>query len=142
MRRISVLMICMSVVTTCLSAADVPSPGVGWTEVMGGSWSPDAVVLSKAESALRKALAARRGHKVTAADWQTYSFQYQGNTTPVGHKVIEVNAFCSTLPDEWRTHFDLTREWLRVFGGGDCFFRAHYDSTTGAVSSFKINAPK
>lgn len=55
---------------------------------------------------------------------------------------IDINAFCSTLPDEWRAHFDLTHEWVRVFGGGDCFFRAHYDSAADTLSDFKVNAPK
>jgi len=113
-----------------------------WTEVMGGSWQPDAPVLSKAETALMKRLGARLGHKVTVAEWQSYSFQYQGHTTPSAHRTIEINAFCSILPEEWRAHFDLTREWVRVFGGGECFFRANYDSTTGTVSDFKVNAPK
>jgi hypothetical protein len=31
---------------------------------------------------------------------------------------------------------------VRVYGGGACYFRAHYDSTTDTVSNFRINAPK
>jgi hypothetical protein len=117
-------------------------PKVQWLEVAGGSWRPDALVLSKAEAALRKSLVARLQNKVTAAEWHRYSIQYQGSTAPTGHQLIEVNAFCSTLPEQWRAHFDLAHEWVRVYGGGACYFRAHYDSTTDTVSNFRINAPK
>lgn len=118
------------------------SPAEDWIEVMGGSWKPDALVLSRAEAALKKRFSARLRHEVTAAEWRRYSFQYQGNSAPGGHNTIEINAFCSVLPAEWRAHFDLTREWVRVFGGGECFFRAQYDSTTRAVVDLKFNAPK
>ncbi len=117
-------------------------PKVQWLEVAGGYWKPDALVLAKAEAALRKSLAARLQNKVTAAEWQRYSIQYQGSTAPTGHKLVEVNAFCATLPEQWRAHFDLAHEWVRVYGGGSCYFRAHYDSTTDTVSNFRINAPK
>ncbi len=69
-------------------------------------------------------------------------FKYQGKSAPSGHNMIEINAFCSMLPAEWRAHFDLTREWVRVFGEGDYFFRAQYDSTTHTMLSLKFNAPK
>jgi hypothetical protein len=118
------------------------SPKVQWLEVAGGSWKPAAPVLAKAETALRKSLAARLQNKVTAAEWRRYSIQYQGSTAPTGHQFIEVNAFCSTMPEQWRAHFDLAREWVRVYGGGSCFFRAHYVSTTDTVSHFRINAPQ
>jgi hypothetical protein len=123
-------------------AAVSQRPRVQWLEVAGGSWKPDALVLSKAEAALRKSLAAQLQNKVTAAEWQRYSIQYQGSTAPTGHQLVEVNAFCATLPEQWRAHFDLAHEWVRVYGGGSCYFRAHYDSTTDTVSNFRINAPK
>jgi hypothetical protein len=144
----AVLVVAVGLVATLARGAGDPRvtvtqpPQVQWLEVEGGSWKPAAPVLSKAAAALRKSLAARLQKKVTAAEWHRYSIQYQGSTAPTGHQLIEVNAFCATMPEQWRAHFDLAREWVRVYGGGSCFFRAHYDSTTDTVSNFRINAPR
>ena len=144
----AVLVVAVGLVATLARGADDPQVTVTqplkvqWLEVAGGSWKPTALVLSRAEAALRKSLAARLQKKVTAGEWHRYSIQYQGGTAPTGHQLVEVNAFCSTMPEQWRAHFDLAHEWVRVYGGGSCYFRAHYDSTTDTVSNFRINAPK
>ena len=144
----AVLVVAIGLVTTLARGAGdervvvSQPPKVQWLEVAGGSWKPTALVLSRAEAALRKSLAARLQKKVTAGEWHRYSIQYQGSIAPTGHQLVEVNAFCSTMPEQWRAHFDLAHEWVRVYGGGPCFFRAHYDSTTDTVSNFRINAPK
>jgi hypothetical protein len=71
----AVLVVAIGLATTLARGADgervaVPQPPkVQWLEVAGGSWKPDALVLSKAEAALRKSLAARLQDKVTAAEW-------------------------------------------------------------------------
>ena len=115
------------------------SPPMNWIEVCGGSWKPDASVLAKAQSSLRKSLAAQL--KISAAAWRRYLFQYQGNLTSTGHRIIAISAF-RDLPEEWRGNFDLTREWVQVLGGASCYFSANYDSTDGVIVDLKVAAAR
>lgn len=116
----------------------LPSPTVNWIEVSGGSWKPDAAVLTKANASLRKSLAPLL--KTSTKAWQRYFFQYQGNVATTGHRLIAISAF-RDLPEEWRGNFDLTREWVQVLGGGSCCFAANYDSTSDVLLDLKVDAP-
>jgi hypothetical protein len=114
-----------------------PTPALNWIEVVGGSWKPDAPVLAKAKSTLRKSLAPQL--KISAAAWRRYSFQYQGILATTGQRMIAISAF-RDLPQEWRGNFDLTREWVQVLGTGSCYFSANYDPTAGVIADLKIDA--
>jgi len=66
-------------------------------------------------------------------DWKSYTFQYQGRRTMLGRKYVYINAFC----DDPR-HHSLT-QWVEVFDGGACSFRAKYDPESKQVYDVEVN---
>ena len=96
-----------------------------WIYVPGGAWQPDQSEVSDARVKLRPYVVAQakaRGDDLPA--WRSYTFQYQGRELE-GRKVIYVNAFCSTPPD------DVERNMVMTLDGGTCFFQAYYDIEIG-----------
>ncbi|MCF7966192.1 MAG: hypothetical protein K9L79_11725 [Methylobacter tundripaludum] len=113
-----------------------------WIQVAGGSWEPDDTILTKADAKLKHKFQSHVRYVGPGDRWEDYTFQYQGSKLPTGQKIIAINAFCSNIPEEWLAHFKLTSEWVRIFGGGGCLFRAYYDSTTDKIFDLRVNAPK
>ena len=66
-------------------------------------------------------------------DWKSYTFQYQGLRTRLGHQYVYINAFC----DDPRHHS--LAEWVEVRDGGACFFRAKYDPVSKQVYDVYVN---
>jgi hypothetical protein len=85
---------------------------------------------------------ASEGHVRSACmsrEWSTDHRQYRGNLQQ-GKRIVLVNSFCSA-PEIGHTTVDLTRLWYEVDDGGDCYFQASVDMTTGQVIRFSVNGP-
>ena len=117
----------------------LPTPPLNWIEVCGGSWKPNAVILAKAKSSLRKAVVPQL--KVSNAVWRRYLIQYQGSVATNGQRIITISAF-RDLPEEWRGNFDLTRDWVQVLGGASCYFSANYDPASGTILDLRVDTAK
>jgi len=70
-----------------------------------------------------------------APDWRTYTFQYQGQTSLLGHRYVRINAFC----DSRGNHPGLASAWVEVFDGGACFFSAKYDAVKKQLYDVQVN---
>jgi hypothetical protein len=97
--------------------------GSTWVEVRGGAWLPSASFLSDLEANLRAVIPPASRNRGRIPEWQSYTFQYQGQTTLLGHRYVRLNAFC----DSRANHANVTTEWVSVLDGGACFFSAKYD---------------
>jgi hypothetical protein len=134
------------IATWCVASAAVAFDGTSWVEVSGGSWKPDAGVLSAAESQFKAHLTKYLRKPIRASVWSTYTFQYQGISNADGHKLVHVNAVRSELlsltENDLHVNFDLSKDWFYSFGGGSCCFQGDFDPVENSVSKFKVNAPK
>ena len=92
-----------------------------WLQVPGGTWSPDANVVSEAASKLHAYAEQQASAKGFALQqWPIYTFQYQGRDLS-GHHVLYINAFCGQPPAYAKAQL------VQVFDGGTCYFSAYYD---------------
>jgi hypothetical protein len=114
-----------------------------WVQVRGGSWEPDATVLSSAQSELKRSFESYLGHPVSAEKWRGYTFQYQGQLTSERQKLIRVNAVSIRILERSLSgkSLDLRNDWLRVFDGGDYFFSANYDVSRNSITELHVNGP-
>jgi hypothetical protein len=119
------------VLVAAVAAAD---PGA-WVEVGGGAWKPPVALLSEVEAALMTAIPPAAVGRGRPPEWHTYTFQYQGQTSLVGHRYVRINAFC----DSRGNHPDLANAWVEVFDGGACFFSAKYDVVKKRLYDVQVN---
>jgi len=91
------------------------------------------MTLSELDSALKPMVTSAAKNSGRLAPWNEYTFQYQGRSTPLGRKYVYVNAFCA------HEDGDLKKEWVEVFGGGACFFRAKYDPDKKLIYDVEVN---
>jgi hypothetical protein len=116
-----------------LGAVAIAADSPRWVEMSGGAWEPQPVLFAQIESALRPMVTAAAQGRGRLPDWKSYTFQYQGRRTMLRRKYVYINAFC----DDPR-HHSLT-QWVEVFDGGACFFRAKYDPESKQVYDVEVN---
>jgi len=121
------------VAAVLLSAAAFAADSPRWVEMSGGAWSPQSSLFAEIEGALRPAITAEAKGRGSMPDWKSYTFQFQGRRTVLGRKFVYINAFCDDPK-----HHSLT-EWVEVFDGGACFFRAKYDPESKQVYDVDVN---
>jgi hypothetical protein len=113
----------------CVFAADPAR----WTEVVGGAWHPDAVMVAQMDEALQAPVGKQAQQRGGLKPWPQYSFQYQGRTTLLGKRYVYVNAFCN------HERVGLDRVWVEVLDGGACFFQAKYEPEKRIVYDLAVN---
>jgi len=64
-----------------------------------------------------------------------YLRQYLGYYNARGEKVILINAFCETTYSKE----ELTRTWVIVLDGGECFYQIEVNLNTKKCSKFSVN---
>jgi hypothetical protein len=86
-----------------------------------GAWTPTEAEAIEADVKLAGYLQ-KRDRRQIAEHLSGYRRQYRG-TTRKGRRVLDVNAFCvgDSSAGDWLL------DWVDVFDGGECFFRATYD---------------
>jgi hypothetical protein len=130
----------------CFVPAALAFHGTNWIEVSGGSWKPDASVLSAAEIQLKVQLTEDLRKPITPSVWGSYTFQYQGISNADGHKLVHVNAVRSKLisltEKESHVNYNLAKDWFYSYGGGSCCFQGDFDPVENSVSKFRVNAAK
>jgi hypothetical protein len=124
-----------SAVVLALVASAAIADASKWLEVQGGEWSPSVASLTKVDAALRAAVPSAAGSLNPLPNWQSYTFQYQGRTTPSGRRFVYVNAFCHDPV----AHRNLNKEWVTVLDGGACFFSAKYDTESERLYDLEVN---
>jgi hypothetical protein len=114
-------------------AASVAAVGF-WTLIPGGAWEPQATTMQDMRVGLKVFVEQQAlKEKVKLAEWQTYTFQFQGQEKK-GQRFIFINAYC-TKPD---SQFSET-QMLLVFDGGPCFFNVKYDPKKKAYFELLFN---
>jgi hypothetical protein len=104
-----------------------------WFEVTGGDWTPSDTVLTELENTLRPAVTAASSNRGRLPEWGSYTFQYQGRSPLIGRRYVVVNAFCSPSREKLR------KAWVKVLGGGSCYFSAIYDPESKRVYDLMVN---
>jgi hypothetical protein len=116
-----------------LSAAALADDAV-WFKVRGGSWEPDAAIVSQLQRDLQPAVARLAGGRFKDFHhWWEYKFQYQGQGADSGLHVL-VSALCDLYEDR-----DLTAQFVVVNDGGPCFFEVKYDPKAQRFYDLVIN---
>ena len=143
-RTLRVLSICGSLLCgSAVAQTWVLADSANWYWSNGESrWSPDEATLREAMAKLEAAFhrTAAEAAPGPVPPWDAYTLEYQGRI--VGNaRAIRVAGDCDfdsrTVAGE-----DGTRERILVTGGGgNCLFRASYDTTTSEVTEFRFNAP-
>ena len=119
----------MMVVSIQASAVNLAA----WLEVRGGSWTPDAAMLSQLDDLLKPAVQTAAKNRGRMPPWSQYHFQYQGRTSLLGHKYVYVNAFCEDSVN------DVSGDWVTVLDGGACYFSAKFDPEAKRVYEVAVN---
>jgi hypothetical protein len=112
------------------AAQDLPN----WYEVAGGQWNVPMATVRDAASHVQEA--------ADQAPWRPrgpravgdYRVQYQGAVKD-GKKLVRLMGACRTDPGQG----DPAAQWLVVFDGGTCYYRAEYDPATKAFVYFAFN---
>jgi hypothetical protein len=128
----SCLVVALSLICTTAVAAIDPSK---WIEVKGGSWKPDATMLSEIERALKSAVPIAAVNRGAMPPWTAYTFQFQGRSQVMGPRYIVINAFCEGS----RNDSTLKTTWVRVFDGGPCYFSAQYEPDSKRLYDLVVN---
>jgi hypothetical protein len=104
-----------------------------WLPLPGGSWQPTTDQVADLRIRLEPhAKAEASSQRENLAPWESYTFQYQGQTQD-GKLVIFVNAFCSKPSPTADKELEL------VFDGGACYFRVNWDPKSQKFTSFQFN---
>jgi hypothetical protein len=122
------LALCLAVITTAGAAER-------WIKVANGKWDPNPKMLSDFKTKIEtyvKSQAKAQGRELK--NWKDYKFQYQGQEEK-GKKYIFINALC----DQGIKKRDLSKEIIRVFDGGSCFFSLKYDPERNEFFDLFIN---
>jgi len=120
-------------VAVLLGAVAIAGDSSRWIEVKGGGWEPDSLPFAQIEDELRPLVAAAAKSSGPVVDWKSYTFQYQGQRGLTGRKFVFINGFCEA------SGYHLSEQWVQVFDGGACFFRAKYDPQTRTIYDFEVN---
>jgi len=105
-----------------------------WVRVKGGTWEPEAQVLSELKVQLApyaQGRAQAEGRKLR--NWNEYTFQYQG-LEEKGRKFVLVNALCHK-----DRGWNLEQQMILVLDGGSCFFRLKFDPQRRQYFDLTIN---
>ena len=128
MLRLATITACAAVGSVAF-AADSPR----WIQMSGGAWEAQALPFREIEKSLRPLVIAASQGMGRIPEWKTYTFQYQGQHTPLGRRYVYINAFCD-LP---KNHPSDT--WVLVLDGGACFFQAKYDPESKQLYDVSVN---
>ena len=120
-----------------IAAATAIADDSRWIEVVGGSWKPDAAVLSEMESALKSAVPPAAADRGPMPQWDSYWFQYQGQSSPAGPRYVMVHALCRTF----QNHPLSGAKWAYASDGGACYFSGKYESETKRLYDLLLNGP-
>lgn len=94
-----------------------------WIKVAGGKWDPNTEMLSDIKTRIEAYVESQaKIQKRDLKDWQTYTFQYQGQEEE-GGKYILINALC----DQDIKKRDLAKRIMNIYDGGSCYFILKYD---------------
>ena len=132
LQRISGMILAGTAVALSICSSALAFDASHWIEVRGGAWHPQASSLPDIDQVLKPAVAAATHGKRPPA-WKDYTFQFQGRVSPLGKRIVFINAFCDSA------HYRLTETWVQVFGGGACFFSAKYDPERAGVYDLAVN---
>lgn len=92
-----------------------------WLAIPDGAWSPAPEQVSELRISLASYVKQQAlTQHLQLPKWQNYTFQFQGQVD-AGQKIIFVNAFCITPPEQAK------RQFVFVFDGGPCFFQVKYN---------------
>ena len=128
-------MLRLATLTACalIGSAAVAADSPRWIQMSGGTWDAQALPFTEIENSLRPVVVAASQGMGRIPEWKTYTFQYQGRRTALGHRYVYINAFC-----QWPTNHPLDA-WVEVFDGGACFFQAKYDLESKKVYDVSVN---
>lgn len=77
----------------------------------------------------------KKSCKILQYKYADYLRQYVGYTDSNGHRIIFMNAVCTSVGKK----VDLKNEWIFVLDGGSCFYQIKVDLTTEKCFNFRVN---
>lgn len=106
-------------------------------EIQGPYWVPSGVDIQHLKRALNSYLKqqADGSSRELASHFAEYRMQYLGYTDH-GKRYIFVNGFCKNF---WQTNNTWKSDFVAIFDGGDCYFRARYGVTEAKIVDFVVN---
>ncbi len=74
-------------------------------------------------------------------NWSQDFRQYAGERTPRGDLLVHIQSMCHRPSNYPGLEFDLSKSWLLVNDGGDCYLHAVINLSLGRVEEYGFNGP-